>query len=206
MCANGNIFDRLNLDHSKFELIILEWFLPINIKESIENYALRFSKLINKPNAIILGVSFGGVIAIEIAKIIPVRKVILISSVKNNYEIPTYIKLAAKLRLYAILPLRQIPTIEKIIVTFGNKSTKKIFKQYQYYLNYKHPLHIQWVIKNLGNWNHSTNQQNIYQIHGTKDWLLPIKNIQPDKTLKNGTHAIIITKANTIGTIIESLF
>ena len=60
----------------------LLWLTPEK-DEALEAYAKRMAKQIPDANPILMGLSFGGMLCIEIAKLIPVEKVILISSIPS---------------------------------------------------------------------------------------------------------------------------
>ena len=83
LAAGPSIFENIKLPEEQFEMYFLEWFLPIE-NESIESYALRMTQKITHNNPVLIGVSFGGVLVQEMAKIIKTDKVIIISSVKTN--------------------------------------------------------------------------------------------------------------------------
>ena len=68
--ASSKIFERILLPKDKFELHFLEWKIPTSLDETIEGYALRISDDITHKNPVLLGVSFGGILVQEIAKII----------------------------------------------------------------------------------------------------------------------------------------
>ena len=91
--------DNIIFPEDEFEIILLEWFIPLD-KESLEDYALRMTKNIKHENPVLIGVSFGGILVQEIAKLIKVRKTIIISSVKSNKEFPRRIKIAKSTMAY----------------------------------------------------------------------------------------------------------
>jgi pimeloyl-ACP methyl ester carboxylesterase len=87
----------LGADERVFRLLKFEGYQPVHLHwvapqagESIADYAQRLSTQIKSDCPIIIGLSFGGMIAVEIGKHISVEKVILISSVKTTSEIPFY--------------------------------------------------------------------------------------------------------------------
>ena len=83
--ADYRVYDYLNL---KYELVHLNWIAPKN-KETIESYAFRLSKFIDiREDFYLIGVSFGGLIATEISKIIRPKFLFLISSVHLKSELP----------------------------------------------------------------------------------------------------------------------
>lgn len=87
-------FKKLQINGHK--LICLKWLKP-EPDEKIENYANRMKEKIdvNKDFSII-GLSFGGIIGIEIAKKIKPHKLILISSVSTYKDFPIFYRIGAK--------------------------------------------------------------------------------------------------------------
>ncbi|MCH5689430.1 alpha/beta hydrolase [Niabella sp. W65] len=57
-------------------------------REPYKDYVLRMAEKIQEDNPVIIGVSFGGMVALEIAKIRPVKQVILVSSIKIPTSCP----------------------------------------------------------------------------------------------------------------------
>ena len=87
LAASTTIFERIHLPEDIFEIFFLEWVIPTK-NETLVMYASRLAKEIVHENPVLIGVSFGGVLVQEMARIIPVRKTIIISSVKTNQEFP----------------------------------------------------------------------------------------------------------------------
>jgi pimeloyl-ACP methyl ester carboxylesterase len=90
-------------DFGKNNVVFLKWMLPEK-NESVENYSLRLSKKIIHKDPVIIGLSFGGMMAMEVAKHINTEKIILISSAKTRYELPLFYRAAGKLNLQKIIP------------------------------------------------------------------------------------------------------
>ncbi|MGL5075499.1 MAG: hypothetical protein ACRDBG_06605, partial [Waterburya sp.] len=94
-CLSG-----LGTDDRVFQKLKFQGYQPIHIHwiepkkgETITAYAQRLTTQIKSDCPILVGLSFGGIIAVEIAKQIATEKVILISSTKNKQEIPFYFKI-----------------------------------------------------------------------------------------------------------------
>ncbi len=81
--ADERAFQRL--DFSGYSINFIKWVLP-NVKDTIESYATRLLEQIKTKKPILIGLSFGGIMAIEIAKQIETEKVILIASAKTKNE------------------------------------------------------------------------------------------------------------------------
>ena len=92
--ADKRVFEFLDL--SKYSVYHISWIKPLP-KELMADYARRLLPQIKTEKPIFVGVSFGGMIALEIAKLILVEKVILISSAVSSKSIPSYFKVMANL-------------------------------------------------------------------------------------------------------------
>ena len=94
-----------NVDFGNNDVHFIAWKIPTK-KETIISYAKKMSEEIHHLNPILIGLSFGGMMCIEIAKIISTEKIILISSLKTFHELPLYMRVAAKLHLNKVFPIR----------------------------------------------------------------------------------------------------
>ena len=109
--ADERVFSKLIINDS--ELKPVKWLQPLQ-GEALSAYAQRLSDQITDPEPVILGLSFGGMMAIEIAKLKPVSKIILLSSIKTSSELPAWMNLAGKSSVYKLLPDRQISSIKAL--------------------------------------------------------------------------------------------
>ncbi|ALU74405.1 alpha/beta hydrolase [Tenacibaculum dicentrarchi] len=201
--ANTQIFEYIKLSKEKFELHFLEWLLPISIDESIEAYARRMCENIHHKNPILIGVSFGGIMVQEMSKIIDCEKVILISSIKSNNELPKRLKLTYITGAYKLFPSKIIANIENYERYFFNDYLKKRAELYKIYLSKRDETYLQWSVYNVLHWQQSKPLANITHIHGTDDEVFPAKNLQNYIEVENGTHIMILNKAKTISKILE---
>ena len=80
MAASPKIFEFI-IFPAPFVIHYLSW-IPPNKNETLSAYALRMCKRVKQPNPILLGVSFGGLLVQEMAKLIVVDKVVIVSSIK----------------------------------------------------------------------------------------------------------------------------
>ena len=136
--ADEQAFSRLCIKNH--ELKFLTWLKPLK-NETIAAYARRMAELISEPSPIILGLSFGGMIAIEIAKQIEVEKIILISSIKTKDELPRWMRLTGKLKLHKILPVKSNRLTERFDnaqLGVSNKEEKAMVKAYRQNADVEH--------------------------------------------------------------------
>jgi esterase/lipase len=193
MAASPKIFEYIKLPENLFEIHYLEWIIPIS-NELISDYSIRLIEQIKHENIVLIGVSFGGVLVQEMAKHIKVRKLIIVSSIKTKYELPKKLATLKYIRFYNFVPLRWVNKIELIKkYTFSSRIYKKM-EQYDRYLSVKDSRYLRWAFKEIICWNQEVCFPNIIHIHGDRDTIFPLKNIQNCIVVENGTHAMIITK------------
>ena len=194
LAAGPSIFENIKLPEEQFEMYFLEWFLPIE-NESIESYALRMTQKITHDNPVLIGVSFGGVLVQEMAKIIQTDKVIIISSVKTNKEFPSRFKIARNTKAYKLIPTQLLADIEKLVkYAFGDNIVAKRLKLYEKYLSVHDKHYLDWAIETILCWNQKEINEAVIHIHGDADEVFPIKHIRKCIVVKGGTHIMILNK------------
>ena len=151
---------------------------------------------------VLIGVSFGGVLAQEISKIINCKKVIIISSVKSRRELPRRLKLLQKLGLYKLLPTGRISKMDDFSRFNFHQSVRKKAELYNRYMRVRDEKYLNWSIETILHWKGESHSSEVIHIHGTKDEIFPIKYIGDCIPIEGGTHAMIITKARKISEII----
>jgi len=194
LAANTSIFKNIKLDSDQFELFFLEWMIPFE-EESISEYALRFCTKVKHENAVLVGVSFGGIIAQEMNLVHNFRKIIIISSVKTRQELPLHLQLAGKTRAYKLIPTsffaQNIDLLSKY--AFGKPIVNRL-DLYKQYLSITDKRYLDWAIKQVVSWNQDKSDPNLVHIHGDRDIIFPIENIKTCVIVEGGTHIMILNK------------
>lgn len=194
LAANPSIFKNIQLDPNRFEMHFLEWMIPFE-EESISEYALRFCSKVKHSNAVLVGVSFGGIVAQEMNLVHNFRKIIIISSVKTRQELPLHFQLAGKTKVYKLMPTslfaQNIDLLSKY--AFGKPIVKRL-DLYKQYLSITDKRYLDWAIKQVVSWNQEQSDPNLVHIHGSKDLIFPIENITDSIVVKEGTHIMILNR------------
>jgi len=193
MAANPSIFEHINLQEDLFKTHWLEWIIPIP-KECIEDYAKRLAKKVEYKNSVLIGVSFGGIIVQEMSKFLTLKKLIVVSSVKNSSELPKRMKIAKRTKAYKLIPTQLISNVEALAkYAFGETASKRV-ELYKKYLSVNDKRYLDWAIEQMVCWKQDRSLPNIIHIHGEKDAVFPIQNIKDCIIVKGGTHIMIINK------------
>jgi pimeloyl-ACP methyl ester carboxylesterase len=193
LAASSAIFERIQLDEVVFEVHLLEWEIPRQ-RETLHSYAKRMASKIEEENVVLVGVSFGGVLVQEMATFLKVRKLIIISSVKTNLEVPLRMKIAKSTKAYKLVPTTLLQNIEVLSnFNFGSAIQQRL-KLYEKYLSVRDKNYLEWAIEQMLLWNRTKADKKVIHIHGDADEVFPIKNIKDCIVVKGGTHIMILSK------------
>ncbi|NOQ75181.1 MAG: alpha/beta hydrolase [Crocinitomix sp.] len=198
--ADHTVFCKLNLPG--YTLVHVAW-VPTVKGESLNGYASRLLPQIKEENPIVLGLSLGGMLAVEVGQLIQTKKVISLSSVTAYSELPFHFKLAGWLRLQKILPI--------YFFSKGNRFTQWIFgvKQKedreilnQVFVNLDKDF-LYWALNAVLTWKNVEKPQNLQRIHGSSDLILPKrKKVSYNAVIEKGTHLMLLDQAEEVSTAI----
>ena len=195
--ADHTVFDRLSL-REDIEVHHIPWLIPEN-GESMDSYAHRMVASIEDPaNAVLVGLSFGGIMSIEIAERFPIKQVILISSVKSKSEMPINFDLIGLMRLHHVVPASRIMHIRELVAWFFGTKTDEERAMLFGILERSDERIVDWSTEQIIAWKGEHRVKDIKHIHGTADTVFPIRNIQADKKVKGGPHFMVYTHAKEV--------
>ncbi len=206
--ADERIFCKLEVPHTSFHFV--QWVQP-NIEESITNYAARLRNQIEHERPVLIGVSFGGMMAIELAKIIPVAKVVIVSSIKSCVELPAWMKMCGRYKidrmlpsrpLHSIRPLKALRPIQNYFLGTESEEEKAIANHFRDNVD---PIYLRWSINQVLNWRNEWKPANLYHLHGAKDHIFPLKNVNPTHIIPNAGHFMVMNKCQEISSILTEI-
>lgn len=191
-----------NMDFSGFDATFIRWITPLK-NERIESYAKRLTEQIKDKEPILVGLSFGGIMAIEVAKLMETDKVVLIASAKTKHEIPFYYRLGGIFRIQKLIPIRFLKRANFISYWFFGTETKEEKQLLRDILNDTDSLFLRWAIDKIAYWQNESYPQNLIHIHGTKDRVLPIRYVSFDIKITDGGHLMTVNKAVEISKLLK---
>ena len=201
--ADKKAFIRIKLPEG-YEPVYLDWITPEK-NESLSNYARRFSSLIkNDDSFILIGLSFGGMLACEIAKLRKPLKTIIISSLATSNDLPWYFKGAGRIGLHKAVPIKLLKygTIFKNMMGAASKEDKAIIINYAKFAD---PNLVRWSLHAIVNWHQPERLPGIIHLHGSNDLMLPLRYTHPDYVIKNGGHLMVFNKAEEVNRILNEV-
>ncbi|MEL6496159.1 MAG: alpha/beta hydrolase [Cyanobacteria bacterium J06623_7] len=207
-CVSG-----LGADERVFQNLKFQGYQPIHIKwvepktrESIAEYAQRLSVQIKVEKPILIGLSFGGIIAVEIAKQITTEKVILISSTKNQQEVPFYFQILRWLPIHRLIPAKLILWLGQFMASwfFSLESIdeRQLLKSILFDTDAKF---MKWAINQVIIWRNELIPRDTYHIHGESDRIFPYRFVREDFNVARGGHFMIMNQAERISDLIQNI-
>jgi len=203
--AGSHIFEHLTLDPNKYECHYLEWLIPTRANENLMTYAMRLADAVKEPMPVLIGVSFGGILVQEMARLLKTDKVIIISSVKSEKEFPKRVGFAKMFRIYRLFPSKYLRQIELFVKDKFGKKIKKRIELYEKYQTVLDPKYLNWAFYTILHWEKNYITPHLYHIHGEADKIFPTKYISNYIPVKKGTHIMILNKAKEISKILQEI-
>ncbi len=201
MGADKRAFSFLKL--KDVDPIFIDWIEPLK-DERLPDYALRLVKDVEiKPTDILVGLSMGGLIAQEIAAVKPVKKVILISSLRSGEMLRPLFSTAQKLQLLNLVNsdiLKTTITSGAKLLFFAQKERLKIMMDM---LNQFSGEYYKWAMNEVLQWNGANANCPVYHVHGDKDEIFPVSLVKDAVIVKNGRHLMVTVKAKEVSKILN---
>jgi pimeloyl-ACP methyl ester carboxylesterase len=200
--ADRHAFDRIKLPEHFF-INYIDWLEPEK-NEAIEHYAKRMAANIDisKP-FVLVGLSFGGIISVEISKLFPAQKVVLISSIATHTQLPWYLRLVGNLQLHKLGFVYLFKNVDFMMNYVFGVHTPKMKAYLKEMIEKTTSNYLVWSLDTILKWRNSTKPANTVQINGKMDKLFQIKYCQPEYVINRGSHFMILTHAHEISLIIE---
>lgn len=201
MGLNERLFSRLSLP---FETVNhIAWVDPLTPDEPLEAYCQRLMGQIHHSERIVLlGCSFGGIVAKEIAAKMTVEKVIIVSSLKSAKERPLFFDLIGLVPVHLWTPklLKQV-TFQLWAPLFGLHKPKEqsFFAQM---FNQTSQLYKDWATTQIARWKNTEPAPQILHIHGDRDQIFPVSYIKKAEIIEGGDHSLIVKQADEVSQII----
>ncbi|MBO0359458.1 alpha/beta fold hydrolase [Hymenobacter sp. BT186] len=186
------------------ETQLLPWLTP-NPEESLPEYAARMATDIPlEQTGLLVGVSFGGVVGLEINRIRPRLRTVLISSIPDASCLPPLLRLIRATRAYRLFPpqwLKLFPRAGQWYFGVSNGDEYQLFRQI---LRDMEPVYTRWAINRLLHWD-STHVGRSTQILGTHDRVFPPGPTPVDYLIRGGGHFMAYSHAQEISEILNKL-
>ncbi len=184
-----------------WQIQVLSWLPPVK-GEPLAVYAQRMRAQIREEEPVVLGLSFGGMIALEMARQAPLRQLILLSSIKGHAEMPLWMRVSGQLRLHRAVPL----PVMRFFSQFNNGRLGVRTPEEKAFVNeYRRKAdaqYLNWAIDAIVRWTNDWQPEGLVHIHGSGDRIFPVRNLKPTHLIPNGTHLMVFNQAAEVSKVL----
>ena len=197
--ADERIFKNLDIKGARLQY--LPW-VAWDKHDELPCYAQKMAAQIPEKDPIILGISFGGMLATEIAKQVPVKQTFLISSAKGRQELPEVGSSLKFLVKNNLMPYSLFKRPNSILFDRFGAATPEDKAMLTAIMHDTDTGFLGWAFKAIIDWQNTTVPPNIIHIHGTADKIIQPNYVQANYWLRGGTHMMIFNRASEVSALV----
>lgn len=200
--ADERVFTRLKLD-PRLNVRYIKWVKPEK-RESLQHYAARLSRQIDTSQPFqLVGLSFGGVVASEIADVVCPQQVTLISSMSTGVPLSPFYQQVMRFLLLSPFSAPFLKSANNLTYKYFGADTPELKRLLKDILHDTDSKFLKWALVRMGGWNRRARVDNLFHIHGTADKLIPVAIVKPDMVIENGGHLMVYAQADQISKILN---
>ena len=189
------------------DIEVPRWLTPRSEQESLPDYAKRLAATLDTSSPFYLGgISFGGMLAQEVARHVKAKRVFLLSSCTSRDGIPHLYRLAGDLLLpYLIAPiLNPLKALPSRVRNFGPSHLLACNRVVQQMVRDCTPTLFRWSVAALLKWEgHRDPIGPVTHIKGDRDNVLPHYLCRPTHLVRGAGHLMNMTHAREVNAIIS---
>lgn len=199
--ADERVFD--NIDFGHYKPVFIPWE-SIDPKQSFESCIKQLSQHVKEHNPILIGISFGGIVAQEMSTLLNNCPVLILASIRTRAELPLWMKAGGKIGLQKLIPVKKLLKNKKGNHWFFGTKTAEEKIILDQILADSDPVFTKWAIHQIVTWKRKTPvTSKVLHIHGTKDRIFKIRKLHPDYIIEGGTHFMTVSKHEELSYTIQ---
>jgi len=200
--ADKRIFQKLKLG-GEWTIHHVEW-VPVRDDETMETYCRSLSEQIDSTKPFILiGLSFGGIIAIQLAKFLSPVQTVIISSFCMKEEVSGHYIFLGTTRIFKLVPVRFFLKPNKIIFRMFGADSAEERDLLTNILMDTDPKFFRWAIYQLFSWENEWKPASFLHIHGTADKILRYRSNMAAIPVEGGGHLMVYSRAGEVSRILN---
>jgi pimeloyl-ACP methyl ester carboxylesterase len=190
------------------DLQIIDWIDPAAPDEPLSDYAKRLAASLDAPRPFVIGgASFGGMVALELARHLQPDAVILIGSCRSPSSLPVsyrFLRACSDL-VTEVLFGRSFAASPLIASRFGVRSRehRHLFSDM---LRQTSPSFVRWATRAIFGWQGIDELPvPIHHIHGEDDRIIPLRRVTPDAVVSRAGHMLSVTHPAEVNAFIDAV-
>lgn len=180
-------------------------WIPHIARESLRAYAGRLARSLDIREPVVLGgVSMGGMMAMEIARVAPARCVILIASSRNPSAANPLLRFSERaIRLVPSMVLDRGRALAPLFLGLGgNLSSDE--RRLSVAMARELPIDfLRWAARAVVEWEGCADPGvPVHHIHGDHDWVFPVRKVKPDRIVPGGVHVLNLSHPHEVNAFV----
>jgi pimeloyl-ACP methyl ester carboxylesterase len=176
--------------------------------ETLAAFAARMARPLEGGRDLVLGgVSFGGMVALEMARLLQPRAVVLIASCRSGAVIRRYMRALA--HVGCRLPIRLMrpsPAAWPVIAWGFGAKTAEARDLIRHFLETRSPAFVQWGLAGLLGWRPNQGPAcPVFHIHGEADRLSPAARVSANRVVPGAGHLLNVTHADEVNAFLSDV-
>lgn len=183
------------------ELVVPRWIQP-QPNEPLADYAARFAQIIDPQcPCFVGGVSFGGVVALEVATHLKVRECYQFGSIRDPRQLPKRLRFFRSISDMIMI----LKWASPLALTYGGRWFNPVMRGVLHQLKDSDSQFVRWAAGAILKWKPSPgiSTVRVVQIHGDRDWVFPIGRVVAELTIKGGGHLASLTHADEVNAFVR---
>lgn len=170
----------------------IQWLPPENPRESLTHYTARLARELSANEPFDLGgASFGGMVALELARHLSPRQVFLFGSCRLPRSIAPLLR--ALRPLPSVMPdsILNPPPLRFLLARWFGATSPAHVQLFSDMLSATPPAFIRWATNAIFSWpGVASLPMPIHHIHGDRDRLIPLRRVTPDRIVVGAGHLL----------------
>lgn len=187
-------------------LRVPKWIEPTE-RESLASYGRRFAEAVDPGGPCFIGgASFGGFVAVEMARHLQARACFLIGSARSPEELPEHIRsLSAVAAATRVIPWPWIMKLAgcgaDVCGALSGPVAQSILRQFAEC----DARFLRWAMRAVLTWQAGGGDESVpmLQVHGDRDSILPCRVMRPDRLIRGAGHGLSLTHGEQVNTFLR---
>ena len=197
--ADARVFSRLDFG-KKYRLIPVS-YIDYRPYHTLRSFAEKMAEQI-PAGSILLGDSFGGMVAQEVARVNDASQLILLSTVKKKREIGIHLRVSKHIKGYRAVSSWMNPFLVWWVNNMHWGIEQDVRELFTSMLSDFDPQFAKWIIRVVCEWSPPELNNPVIHVHGTKDIIFPHVLIQDCTSIKGGGHSMVLERASCINEVV----
>ncbi len=184
------------------DLLVPEWHPPER-RETLAHYAERLAasvRGVERGPVVVGGLSLGGMLALEMSRHLAARAVVLIASCRNASAVCTPLHWAERLgRAAPSIMVSWALGLGPLVVGRGGGISREDRRLLGEMVRQVPVPFLRWGARAIMEWpGAEALPMPVHHIHGDRDWVIPLENVNPTRVVRGGAHVLNLSHAREV--------